>query len=75
MKKNNNYSEHFLSLKDYFLTQESFELYKDPSSAVLKTIPQPKHLEAYYESEDYLSHDDSQTSFFANVISLLRGGT
>ncbi|KEZ92439.1 class I SAM-dependent methyltransferase [Nonlabens ulvanivorans] len=65
MKKNNNYSEHFLSLKDYFLTQESFELYKDPSSAVLKTIPQPKHLEAYYESEDYLSHDDSQTSFFA----------
>ncbi|GAK88203.1 SAM-dependent methyltransferases [Nonlabens ulvanivorans] len=65
MKKNKNYSEHFLSLKDYFLTQESFELYKDPSSGVLKTIPQPKHLEAYYESEDYLSHDDSQTSFFA----------
>ncbi|EAS20672.1 class I SAM-dependent methyltransferase [Nonlabens mediterrranea] len=65
MKKNNNYSEHFLSLKDYFLTQESFELYKDPSSGVLKTIPQPELLEVYYESEDYLSHDDSQSSLFA----------
>ena len=65
MKKETSYSQLFLKLKDYFLTQESFELYKDPSTGVLKTIPHPKNVDAYYESEDYLSHDDSQTSFFA----------
>ncbi|MEO9952235.1 class I SAM-dependent methyltransferase [Nonlabens sp.] len=59
------FSKPFLELKDYFLTQEKFELYLDPETELIKTIPQPKELDLYYESEDYLSHDDTQKSFFA----------
>ncbi len=65
MKDHNPFSILFLSLKDYFLSQEEFDLIQDETTQVLKTVPQPKDLNPYYESEDYLSHDDSQTSFFA----------
>ncbi len=65
MKDNSPIFKHFLSVQDHFLTQENFDLYRDESAGVLKTVPQPENIESYYESEDYLSHDDSQDSFFA----------
>lgn len=65
MKDNTPFFKHFLSVQDYFLTQEKFNLYKDERTEVLKTIPQPENISSYYESENYLSHDDSQNSFFA----------
>jgi 2-polyprenyl-3-methyl-5-hydroxy-6-metoxy-1,4-benzoquinol methylase len=68
-----NFSKHFLTLNDYFLTQEEFELYRDPYTELIKTIPQPKELDKYYESKDYLSHDDSSTSFFAQCYNFAKG--
>lgn len=60
-----NFSTRFIALKDYFLTQESFELWKDERTGLLKTVPQPAQLDTYYNSEDYLSHNSNDTSFFA----------
>lgn len=65
MEDKTSYFKFFLSVQDYFLSQEKFELHIDEATQVLKTIPQPKGLDSYYESDDYLSHDDSQNSFFA----------
>ncbi len=58
------YSEFHLKLKDYFLTEEEFEIKKDPSTHILKTFPQPENLDRYYQSENYLSHSSSKKTFF-----------
>ena len=73
MKDNTPNFTHFLSVQDYFLSQEKFDLYKNESTEVLKTMPQPENLSPYYESEDYLSHDDSQNSFFAKCYKFAKG--
>jgi len=73
MKDNTPNLTHFLSVQDYFLSQEKFDLYKNESTEVLKTMPQPENLSPYYESEDYLSHDDSQNSFFAKCYKFAKG--
>lgn len=54
-----------MKLKDYFLTQEEFEL-KENSFGILETTPQPKveNLSNYYQSEKYISHTDSKKSIF-----------
>jgi 2-polyprenyl-3-methyl-5-hydroxy-6-metoxy-1,4-benzoquinol methylase len=70
---NLNFSKHFLTLNDYFLTQEKFELYQDLNTEFIKTTPPPKELDPYYESEDYLSHDDTATSFFARCYNFAKG--
>lgn len=70
---NLNFSKHFLKLNDYFLTQEKFDLFIDPETELIKTIPQPKDLDRYYESEEYLSHDDTATSFFARCYNFAKG--
>jgi 2-polyprenyl-3-methyl-5-hydroxy-6-metoxy-1,4-benzoquinol methylase len=70
---NLNFSKHFLTLNDYFLTQEKFELYQDLNTGLIKTTPPPKELDLYYESEDYLSHDDTSTSFFARCYNFAKG--
>ena len=48
----------YLATKDYFLTQESFELVLDENLDMLVTKPQPPELSKYYESENYISHTD-----------------
>ncbi len=49
----------FLEGKDYFLTQEIFNIHKCDDCSLLFTIPCPKpdELNRYYESPDYLSHN------------------
>lgn len=69
---NLNFSKQFLTLKDYFLTQEKFELYIDPATELIKTIPQPEELDRYYESEEYLSHDDTSVSLFARFYNFAK---
>lgn len=62
--------KHYLSLQDYFLTQEKFDLHRDETTGLIKTIPQPDDLGKYYESEDYLSHDDTATGLFATLYKI-----
>lgn len=50
----------FLQLKDYFLTQEDFEIYECNDCKLLFTTPcpTPSEIGKYYKSSDYLSHNE-----------------
>ncbi|MBP5643885.1 MAG: class I SAM-dependent methyltransferase [Bacteroidales bacterium] len=50
----------YLHLKDYFLTQEDFEIYECDDCKLLFTTPRPDAtaIGKYYKSEDYLSHNE-----------------
>jgi 2-polyprenyl-3-methyl-5-hydroxy-6-metoxy-1,4-benzoquinol methylase len=54
----------FLSLKDYFLSQEKFSLIKCESCGLLYTLPRPNpdSIYNYYNSEEYTSHNASDRS-------------
>lgn len=58
--------KHFLTVKDYSVSQETFDLYHDEDLDMLITYPQPslENLGKYYESVDYISHTDSKRSLF-----------
>ena len=50
----------YLKLKDYFLSQEDFEIYECEDCKLLFTTPRPDKsvIGNYYKSEDYLSHNE-----------------
>ena len=50
----------YLKLKDYFLTQEDFEIFECDNCKLLFTSPRPDKsvIGKYYKSEDYLSHNE-----------------
>jgi len=57
----------FLKTKDFSISQEAFELLHDTHLDMLVTKPQPENLASYYESDVYISHTDSNTSFIDKV--------
>lgn len=64
----------YLSVKDNSVSKESFELIRDEKYGFLKTVPQPikEDLNRYYESEDYISHTDSQRNWFEKIYHLVK---
>ena len=52
----------YISTKDYFKSQEAFDLVLDSSTGILITTPQPapEDLAGYYESQAYISHSNTQ---------------
>lgn len=66
--------ELFLKCKDHSVSGEEFELFYDKENEMLITSPIPKisELSKYYESEDYISHTDSNTSFIDKVYQLVK---
>ena len=69
--KNNN---QFLKVKDHSVSGESFDLILNEEQDILITSPQPKleNLGAYYKSEDYISHTDSNRNLLEQVYHLVR---
>ena len=67
-------SQPFLKVKDYSVSQESFDLILDEKYDMLITHPKPQDsdLGKYYNSEDYISHTDSKRSFFEKVYHQVR---
>lgn len=61
-----------LRVKDYFLTKEEFDLVPHSQYGFLKTQPQPQNLDRYYESENYISHTDSQKNWFDKLYQFLK---
>ncbi len=49
----------YLKTRDFAVSGESFELYRNTEFDMLSTVPQPERLEPYYASENYISHTDS----------------
>lgn len=64
----------FISVKDYSVSGENFELLLDEELQLLKTHPQPllEQLPKYYESEDYISHTDSKRSLFEKAYHFIK---
>ena len=66
--------KHFLTVKDYSVSKETFELYHDETLDMLITFPQPSlaNLGKYYESEDYISHTDAKRSLFEKAYHFIK---
>lgn len=64
----------FLKLKDYFLTQEDFEILECNDCKLLFTTPcpAPDKIGDYYKSEEYLSHNDEKRSLFARIYNIVK---
>ena len=66
--------KHFLTVKDYSVSKETFDLYHDEVLDMLITFPQPnlENLGKYYESEDYISHTDNKRSLFEKLYHFIK---
>ncbi|NDP26275.1 MAG: class I SAM-dependent methyltransferase [Flavobacterium sp.] len=66
--------KHFLAVKDYSVSKETFDLYHDETLDMLITYPQPnlENLGKYYESEDYISHTDNKRSLFEKLYHFIK---
>ena len=66
--------KHFLTVKDYSVSKETFNLYYDETLDMLITHPQPslENLGKYYESEDYISHTDNKRSLFEKLYHFIK---
>ena len=58
-----------LRSRDFTVSGKEFELRHNEKLDMLETFPQPKihELPDFYESEEYISHTDSSTSFFDKI--------
>lgn len=67
--------KHFLTVTDYSVSKETFDLYYDQDFDMLITSPQPfpENLGRYYESNDYISHTDSKRSLFEKAYHFVKG--
>ena len=67
-------TKHFLNVKDYSVSQETFELLHDEELDMLITHPQPslEKLPSYYESVDYISHTDGNKSLFEKMYQFVK---
>ncbi len=66
--------ENCLELKDYFLSQEEFEIARCNECGLLYTIPRPPSdkLGDYYKSEDYLSHKENKHGFVPRIYEFVK---
>ncbi len=66
--------KHFLTVTDYSVSNEVFDLYHDEELDLLITHPQPglDVLGKYYESADYISHTDSKRSLFEKAYHFVK---
>lgn len=68
-------TKHFLNVKDYSVSKETFELLYNEELDMLITHPQPslEKLPSYYESADYISHTDGKKSLFEKMYQFVKG--
>jgi len=68
-------TKHFLNVKDYSVSQETFELLHDAELDMLITHPKPilEKLPSYYESNDYISHTDGKKTLFEKMYQFVKG--
>ena len=57
-------------VKDHFLSQENFELIPTEIPGILKTSPIPSDIGKYYESDDYISHNQDEGSFKQKIYKI-----
>ncbi|WP_299332802.1 class I SAM-dependent methyltransferase [uncultured Psychroserpens sp.] len=64
----------YLTVKDYSVSGEEFQLIHNQSMDMLETYPQPPEhkLGDYYESEDYISHTDAKRNVLEKVYHFVK---
>jgi SAM-dependent methyltransferase len=64
----------YLRCTDHFLSKEQFTLYKCSHCGFIFTqdYPEESEISKYYDSDDYISHNDSSKGFVDNVYLLVR---
>ena len=67
-------TKHFLNVKDYSVSQETFELLYKEDLDMLITNPQPslEKLPSYYKSVNYISHTDGNKSLFEKMYQIVK---
>jgi 2-polyprenyl-3-methyl-5-hydroxy-6-metoxy-1,4-benzoquinol methylase len=67
-------NEVYLEVEDFTVSHEKFQLLYNAEYDILKTTPQPSldKLGSYYESDDYISHTDSQRSLFEKIYQVVK---
>lgn len=64
----------YIQLKDYFLSQEDFEIFECPACHLLFTDPRPSGPAAdkYYQSENYLSHQENKKGLVPRIYEFVK---
>ena len=62
----------FLKTKDFSVTGEAFDLVLDENLEMLVTRPQPENLDAYYQSEAYISHTDADNTLSDKLYQVVK---
>ena len=60
---------------DYTVSKENYTLIYNKEYDLLKTTPVPKNIAEYYESNEYISHTDSNKSIIDNIYKTVRNYT
>ncbi len=70
-------TSHYLTCKDYTVSNKNFDLVYNKTLDMLETFPQPKveELSGYYESEDYISHTDSKETVIDKLYQIVKKQT
>ena len=65
---------HYLTCKDYTVSNQKFDLLYDGKLDMLETFPQPKaeELSGYYESDEYISHTDSKETVVDKLYQIVK---
>ena len=71
---NSENNHQFIKLKDYFLTNEEFEIIECDECKLLFTNPgpTPDRIGDYYKSENYLSHNEEKKGIFAEIYNYVK---
>ena len=66
--------ETFITVKDYSVSGEEFQLLYNKEFDLLETHPQPspEKLREYYNSEDYISHTDNRRNLFEQLYHFVK---
>ncbi|NNK39212.1 MAG: class I SAM-dependent methyltransferase [Winogradskyella sp.] len=69
-----NHEEPFITVKDFTVSQEEFQLIYDKDLGLLKTHPQPLEIDLprYYKSEAYISHTNAKRNLFERLYHVVR---
>lgn len=62
----------FLKTKDFSVSGEEFELLLDTELNMLRTYPEPRDLQNYYNSEAYISHTDSSKTLVDKLYQYIK---
>lgn len=61
-----------MKIKDFFLSQEEFEIAETETKGVLITQPLPSNISKYYESKNYISHHQDSGSTKEKIYKFLQ---